>query len=94
MLPPHQEDFKSIIDRVLNLKPIKDMSIKPVQVRLRLLDVKQFINGISDIMIPVEQLSAFKPLVSRVFITENEINGLSFPDVKESLVIFKLRVWC
>lgn len=64
--------------------------LKPVQVRLRLLDAKLFINGISDIMIPIEQLSVFKPAVSRVFITENEINGLSFPDVRESLVIFKL----
>ena len=66
------------------------LRVKPVQVRIRVLDRKLFIKGISDIMIPVEQLAAYKPSVSRVFITENEINGLSFPDVKESLVIFGL----
>lgn len=66
------------------------LRVKPVQVRIRILDCELFIMGISDIMIPVEQLAAFKPSVSRVFITENEINGLSFPDVKDSLVIFGL----
>lgn len=66
------------------------LQAKPVQVRLRLLDNEQFIRGISDLTIPVAQLAAFKPEVSRVFITENEINGLSFPDVKKGLVIFGL----
>jgi hypothetical protein len=40
--------------------------------------------------IPVEQLAALKPAVSKVFITENEINGLCFPDVEKGLVIFGL----
>ncbi|OPX93724.1 MAG: hypothetical protein A4E53_00199 [Pelotomaculum sp. PtaB.Bin104] len=66
------------------------LRVKPVQIRLRLLDHEQFIQGISDIMIPVEQLAAFKPAVSKVFITENEINGLCFPEIKKSMVIFGL----
>lgn len=66
------------------------LRVKPVQVRLRLLDREQYLRGISDLTVPVEQLTEFKPLVSKVFITENEINGLCFPDVKEALVIFGL----
>jgi hypothetical protein len=66
------------------------LRVKPLQVRLRLLDREQFIQGISDIVIPVEQLAAFCPIASKVFITENEINGLCFPDAKGSLVIFGL----
>lgn len=66
------------------------LRVKPVQIRLRLLDHEQFIQGISDMIIPVEQLVEFKPAVTRVFITENEINGLCFPNVKRGLVIFGL----
>lgn len=66
------------------------LRVKPLLVRLRLLDTELFIQGISDMTIPVEQLAGFKLDASRVFITENEINGLCFPDVKKGLVIFGL----
>jgi hypothetical protein len=98
------EQRKGILTELLNIILPKDaieqnslsfeqrygLRVKPVQVRLRLLDREQFIQGISDMMIPIEQLAAFKPTVSRVFITENEINGLCFPEVKKGLVIFGL----
>lgn len=63
---------------------------KPLQVRMRLLDQAQYIQGLSDLTIPVEQLKDWSPVVNRVFITENEINGLCFPDTGNSLVIFGL----
>jgi hypothetical protein len=66
------------------------LRVKPMQVRLRLLDREQYIQGISDLTIPVEQLALMRPAISKVFITENEINGLCFPDIKKSLVIFGL----
>lgn len=66
------------------------LRMKPARVRLRLLDQKLFIHGMSDIAIPVEQMKTFKPAVKRVFITENEINGLCFPEARDSLVIFGL----
>ncbi|WP_088225987.1 DUF3322 domain-containing protein [Desulfosporosinus sp. FKB] len=66
------------------------LQAKPVQVRLRFLDRQQYLKGISDLTIPVEQLAEFKSPASKVFITENEINGLCFPDIKEALVIFGL----
>ena len=66
------------------------LRVKPVQVRMRLLDEAQYIQGLSDLTIPVEQLRILKTAVTRVFITENEINGLCFPSTGSSLVIFGL----
>ena len=66
------------------------LRVKPIQVRMRLLDQAQYIQGLSDLTIPVEQLRSLKPAVTRVFITENEINGLCFPSFGSGLVIFGL----
>ena len=63
---------------------------KPTLLRMRLLDKKHFVQGLSDLTLPLEQFAQFSPLAAKVFITENEINGLSFPDVSDSVVIFGL----
>ncbi|MCU0735709.1 MAG: DUF2220 family protein, partial [Methylotetracoccus sp.] len=63
---------------------------KPPLVRFRLLDPRLAIHGLTDLSVPVEQFVRLNPPVTRVFITENEINGLAFPAVPESLVIFGL----
>jgi len=46
--------------------------------------------GLSDLSIPLGQFLALDPPCAQVFITENKINGLSFPPVPGSLVIFGL----
>ncbi|MFC0134419.1 hypothetical protein CR105_26085 [Massilia eurypsychrophila] len=61
---------------------------KPALVRFRILDPARFIHGMSDLSIPVAQFAALDLDVERVFITENEINGLAFPDVRSAMVIF------
>ncbi|OBV41641.1 hypothetical protein ASR47_103914 [Janthinobacterium psychrotolerans] len=61
---------------------------KPALIRFRLLDVRHHIGGLSDLSVPVAQFAALRTTVKRVFITENEINGLAFPDVPDSMVIF------
>ena len=64
---------------------------KPVLVRFRPLDLQSSILSCGfaqDITLDAESFVRFEPEVSRVFITENEINFLAFPQVKESLVIF------
>ena len=61
---------------------------KPIQVRFRLLDWQLAINGLSDITVTSEEFARLDPSVRRVFITENEINFLAFPNLSESLVIF------
>ena len=60
-------------------------------IRFRLLDplINEF-NGLTDISVPISQFARIQPQCRRVFITENKINGLSFPEVPDSLVIFGL----
>ena len=62
----------------------------PPLIRFRLLDPALFIHGLSDLSIPPEQFATLQLPVKRVFITENKINGLAFPDVRDALVIFGL----
>ena len=61
---------------------------KPALIRFRILDERHYINSMSDISIPVAQFARLSLNVGRVYITENEINGLAFPDVAASIVIF------
>jgi hypothetical protein len=46
--------------------------------------------AMDDISLPLEQFQRLDPPVTRVFITENKINGLSFPRLPGSMVIFGL----
>ena len=61
---------------------------KPVPIRFRLLDRQLAIHGLSDLTVPSDEFAQFAPDARRVFITENEINFLAFPQLPESLVIF------
>ncbi|HET7267162.1 MAG TPA: DUF3322 domain-containing protein [Oleiagrimonas sp.] len=63
---------------------------KPAQVRLRLLDPQLAMGGFTDLTVPAAQLARHDPGAGTVFVTENEINGLAFPDVADALVIFGL----
>ena len=64
---------------------------KPLRIRFRPLDAVHppwpGARG-RDISLDAESFVQLNPEVSRVFITENEINFLAFPPVKDSLVIF------
>jgi hypothetical protein len=61
---------------------------KPALIRFRILDPARTIGGMSDLSIPVAQFAALKLDLERVFITENEINGLAFPEVRAGIVVF------
>jgi hypothetical protein len=64
---------------------------KPDRIRFRVLDPQCAILSCrlaQDITLDAESFARLAPSVTRVFITENEINFLAFPEVKESLVIF------
>ena len=63
---------------------------RPPLVRLRILDARLAIGGLTDLTVPAEQLARLSLPATRVFITENEVNGLAFPPVEDSIVIFKL----
>ncbi|WP_020657015.1 Wadjet anti-phage system protein JetD domain-containing protein [Massilia niastensis] len=62
--------------------------VKPPLIRFRMLDPAHYINGLSDLTVPVSQFAAMRCATERVFITENEVNLLAFPDVASSMVVF------
>jgi hypothetical protein len=66
------------------------LACKPPLVRFRLLDQRLAIQGLTDMAIPAADFCRLQPDAKRVFITENEINGLAFPQMRNSLVIFGL----
>ncbi|WP_029047824.1 Wadjet anti-phage system protein JetD domain-containing protein [Cupriavidus sp. amp6] len=65
---------------------------KPLRIRFRILDRNnRTLPGNApthDVTLDADSFAALAPGVSRVFITENEINFLAFPEVTDSLVIF------
>ncbi|NIA00531.1 DUF3322 domain-containing protein [Massilia sp. CCM 8734] len=61
---------------------------KPALLRFRVLDPAHAIGGLSDLAVPLAQFVALQTRVRRVFITENEINGLAFPQMPDAMVIF------
>ena len=63
---------------------------KPALVRFRLLDPNITIQGLTDLTVPAQELARLRLPVTTVFITENDINGLAFPVVAQSMVIFGL----
>jgi hypothetical protein len=63
---------------------------KPALVRFRVLDDRLRVGGLSDIATPAAEFAAAPLAASRIFITENEINGLAFPQVRDAAVVFGL----
>lgn len=61
---------------------------KPVQIRFRFLDQKLCIQGLFDITVVSDEFARLALAVKRVFIAENEINFLAFPEVPDSMVLF------
>lgn len=64
---------------------------KPPRIRFRILDpsLKVFSNAPNaDISLDAKSFAALAPGVSQVFITENEVNYLAFPQAESSLVLF------
>lgn len=64
---------------------------KPVRMRFRLLDPDRSLLGTGpheDITVDHESFARLDPAVSRVFITENEVNFLAFPPVADAMIIF------
>lgn len=64
---------------------------KPERVRFRILDPACAIlpaSSAADITLDADSFATLNPKVSRVFITENEINFLAFPPHPKSMIIF------
>ena len=70
---------------------------KPTRIRLRLLDSRLAGlpgGGAQDLTIDADCFARLAPAVSRVFITENEINFLAFPALRDSLIVFGAGYGC
>ncbi|MCP4407687.1 MAG: hypothetical protein GY807_07980 [Gammaproteobacteria bacterium] len=61
-------------------------------IRFRWLDtgIMQYYAGQDDLSVPLSRFLKLNPPCRRVFITENKINGLSFPQMPESMIVFGL----
>jgi hypothetical protein len=66
------------------------LAVKPPLVRFRVLDRGLSIGGLRDLTVPAADFARLETRAERVFITENEINGLAFPDMPGALVVFGL----
>lgn len=61
---------------------------KPGLVRFRILDENLFIHGLSDLSVTTDEFCTLDMAVNNVFVTENDINGLAFPQFKRAIIIF------
>ncbi|MDQ7047866.1 MAG: DUF2220 family protein [Sulfurovum sp.] len=59
-------------------------------IRFRILDESYYLAGLSDISLPLDEFMKLDSACEKVFVTENKINGLSFPNIKSAMVIFGL----
>ncbi|MCR5757911.1 MAG: hypothetical protein K6F95_08400 [Selenomonas sp.] len=55
---------------------------------LRSLDKRKTIGGLQELMVTAEQLARLAVSFSRIFFTENKLNGFVFPEVEDGLMIF------
>jgi len=63
---------------------------KPTLVRFRILDARHAIAGLTDLMVPAEHFAGLSPSIARVLVVENEITGLAFPPMPDSMVVLGL----
>jgi len=59
-------------------------------IRLRILDTDLAIQGLTDLTLTVDEFKNFNIAVETIFIAENKVNGLAFPDYPKAIVIFGL----
>jgi hypothetical protein len=62
----------------------------PQLIRFRLLDPAIALSGLTDLTLPLTDFCRLDLAVDCVYITENKVNGLAFPPVARSMVIFAM----
>jgi hypothetical protein len=86
VLPPESIDATAAGARGFEAR--YGLRCKPALVRFRILDRRLRLRGLSDLTVPVGELAELRLDARRVFVTENEFNGLAFPELPGSIVIF------
>jgi hypothetical protein len=67
------------------------LKCKPVQIRIRIIDpdiANKYFSGLTDISITEDELRTLDLDCSKIYITENEMNFLTLPTIKNAIVIF------
>lgn len=85
-----EDDLGRVPARIVGFERRLGFRSKPRRIRFRILDPTCRIAGLSDLTVPADQFAQLDLPVERVFVTENEINGLAFPEVSNSAVVFGL----
>ena len=61
----------------------------PTLIRFRVLDATRSIGGFRDLSVPLDELSVAPPVpLDRVYVVENDVTALAFPEVPRSIVVF------
>ena len=88
VLPPEAIDDSATGVRGFNRR--YGLASRPTLVRFRILDPELALHGLADLSVPAEEFAGLELPIEKVFITENEINGLAFPDHRRAIVVFGL----
>jgi hypothetical protein len=99
----HRRLLAELLDLVLPAEHIDQQAIgaqaferrlgllcKPALLRFRVLDQSLRVQGLEDVSTPIAQFARLDLPARRVFIVENEINGLAFPQAEASIILFGL----
>jgi hypothetical protein len=99
----HRRLLAEMLDHVLPAEHIDQQAIgaqaferrlgllcKPALLRFRVLDQSLRVQGLEDVSTPIAQFARLDLPARRVFIVENEINGLAFPQAEASIILFGL----
>lgn len=88
ILPENLIDHNAI--GIKNFNQRYGLRTEPPLIRFRVLDPALYIQGLTDLSLTPEEFNTLQLPVQHVFITENQTNGLAFPNWPNSLVIFGL----
>src|SRR6266436_8874192 len=91
--------FSELLDIVLQRNPLDEAVAQTFEqryglrtnspvIRFRVLDSRIAIAGLSDLTIPASDFASLNIAARHVFLTENEVNFLAFPDFAEAVVVF------
>lgn len=86
VLPEHAIDFDANGARAFEQR--YGFRYKPVTLRFRILDPAHAVKGLTDLSLPVRDFASLALPVERVFVVENEITALAFPNLQSAIVIF------
>lgn len=97
----HRSILMDVLDQVLDPTMVEHESTgisgfearygfrqKPEMVRFRFLDPQQSIQGMTDVTVPGGEFAQLRLPIRRIFMMENEIEFLAFPNMSASLAIF------